>query len=1003
MTARAWWIVVSVFVAAGLSAGTAKAGVAAPPDPEKVVIADRTSGWSATVGKARKGASKEGEITWRHGARGAAEREWTTEITNTSNRLRCMAVEYHFVVPGQDLEPLFAGVHPEPEFPADGEIAYAYVRETNDWIRLSVPFAEVVSPADDRGVSFAPDLADMPILPFEVRMKKLPEGVRIVIRRPQIRLEPNGSAKVKLFAASHGGDKREGLGWMCDKWSDLFTARDGLEKYQYGIWTGGMISDEGIEKGVAEAHIRQGVWQIRPRSWFGMSCSDHEPWLTSMDQKWYHMKEMTDLPGHPGKDAKFDAIIEFLKNVDPEEASKRVRAKTPVSWAYTWQWFTHEDIRAYNKKVKELGFHMLYYWNPSETWSRWAEKFYPESLYVPFSTDFWTDSTVLDPFPGSARATDLVAEAKRIFDEYPDCAGLFMDQVYYDLENHKEGFDDGISISKDAKPFSRHQWNTYYVIKEIRKLADESGRVLQPNFIFNSLEIASLTDFGLVEGIGPMQSTSFFYDIGNRLHICQSHNERIDQEAALMGWQSGLWINPKLPTDDRTGRFWLSKLMRPIMMLFQGRTLVLEPYCLDLPDGFEGSVFRQPDGNTVVTVVSPGVSYLSPYSFSNVPLVVRVKDASKIKRVYQLSSDRLGPVLAPFRVRKGELDVILARHRSISALVLARTGKFLALKEEAVLDAAGSVELVRDNLDADSRETFTAQVKPGLEGFATFQIDQGGELSLPRADIEPDGKPVFEVRVVPEIEVTIAPPPLSVKRPHFKEARLTNEGAVTLPVGAKARFVATVRNHTDAARDVAVTVSGMGVSAAPAKEALRLEAGRVASVPINVTAQDVGPAALTVDAGGSATIHFEITGTTLAGVDLATTKSATLIVDSIATGGLSQKILLNGVEAGKLVQRIGTPVWDFGARHELSKDGVAALAADNVIEIETGDKKFAVKNLKLEVVLPGRRCVVAADPLPQSTPADWLQACGKRVPPGSKMRWTLTSAEAAGRARKPRS
>ena len=404
MTARAWWIAVSILVAAGLSVGTAKAG-AAPPDPEKVVIADRTSGWSVTVGEARQGASKEGEITWRHGVKGKAEREWTTEIANTSDRLRCLAVEYHFVVPGKDPAPLFAGVHPEPEFPADGEIAYAYVRETNDWIRLSVPFAEVVSLADDRGVSFAPDLADMPIPPFEVRMRKVAEGVRVVIRRPQIRLEANGSATVKLFAASHGGDKREGLGWMRDKWYQLFTARDGLEKYQYGIWTGGMISDEGIEKGVSEAYLRKGIWQIRPRPWFGMSCADHEPWLPSADQKWFYVKEMTDLPGHPGKDAKFDAIMKFFKEMkDPEEVSKRLRAKTPVSWAYTWQWLTHEDIRAYNKKVKDLGFHMLYYWNPSETWNKWAERLYPESLYMPLSQDFWKDSTVLDPFPGSRRA-----------------------------------------------------------------------------------------------------------------------------------------------------------------------------------------------------------------------------------------------------------------------------------------------------------------------------------------------------------------------------------------------------------------------------------------------------------------------------------------------------------------------------------------------------------------------------------------------------------------------
>ena len=52
-----------------------------------------------------------------------AEREWTTEITNTSDRLRCLAIEYRLVVQGKDCRALFAGINPEPDFPADGELA----------------------------------------------------------------------------------------------------------------------------------------------------------------------------------------------------------------------------------------------------------------------------------------------------------------------------------------------------------------------------------------------------------------------------------------------------------------------------------------------------------------------------------------------------------------------------------------------------------------------------------------------------------------------------------------------------------------------------------------------------------------------------------------------------------------------------------------------------------------------------------------------------------------
>ncbi|MFH0964638.1 MAG: hypothetical protein V2A58_11590 [Planctomycetota bacterium] len=973
------------------------------PAPEKIVLLDRASGWSQTLTGPGEGSSTEGELAWRNTLSSGPERELLTEITNSSDRLRCLAVEYRFDLAMRDPAPLLAGVNPTPAWPVEGELAYAYVRESTDWVRLSVPFAEVVSPADRLGVSFAPDLADMPILPFEVRLKRTEAGVRVVIRRPQIRLEPNGANAVKLFVARHGGDTREGLAWMRDKWSSLFTVRPGLEPFQYCTWTGGMVDDESFTKVAGENELPRGIWQTRPRPWFGLSCSDHEPWLISCDQKWFYLKDAGDLPGHPGKDAGFDAILKFLTDISGDPAATKIlRDATPVNWAFTWQWLTHADVRAYGERVKSAGFSFLYYWNPSETWNKWAEKFYPESLYVPLSQDFWKDSTVLDPFQGSARARDLVADAKRVFDEYPECDGLFMDQVYYDLDNPKH--DDGVSIDKDAKPFSRHIWNTYYVIKEIRKLADERHKVLQPNFIFNSIEIASLSDFGLVESVSPMENTGYFYDIGNRLHICQSHEENMDQQASLMGWQTNLWKNPNDSPDDRRSRFFLSKLARPIMMLFQGRAVVLEPDCLALPPGFKGALFKQPSGNYVVTVTTPGASYLSPYSFSDLPVVVRVSDVPSVKRVYQLSSDRLGPVSVPFELADGALCVTIPRHRAISALLLARAGRFVALKDAAALAGARSVDLLREDLDAGSSDTLAADLAPGHPGFAAFSIPADPALTLPRSDIEPDGRPRFEVLLVPEIEVTLAPPPSAVTPLTASKGRMTNDGSVVLSLEKPARFVAAVRNHSRESRNVPLHLSGEGVSVTPGSGsvppvagqvpdpllAVKLPPGACALVDLDVVPDAVGPAKLVVGPPPGAEIRFEIVGSSLADVDPSTAKSAALIVDSVATGGINQKIFLNGVEAGVLVQRIGTPVWDFSARHDLSKESLSALRSENVIEIETGDKKFAVANLKLEVVLAdGRRFLVPADPLARSAPPDWLQASGKKVPSGARMRWTL--------------
>lgn len=964
----------------------------------RIEIEDRVSGWREVLPDSDHGESAQGEIAWRRGGTGDSQKEYTTELDNQSDRLRCMAVSYAFPFTGSDLEAFFTGIDSDPAWPEEGKLAYAYVRETADWTRLSVPSACLVSRGTDTGVSFAPELSDMPILPFEVTMERRGDDVDVVIRRPLVRLEPRGKAVVKLFAATHAGDKRAGLAWMRDKWPGVFTVRGGLEKFQYGMFTGCHIKDEEtFQKALAESHLHRGILETRPRPWFGLTLMREEPDFFYLDQKWYFLKEMTDLPGHPGKEAGFDEIIAFFEALEGQpdvidEIKTRLagRSGPGIAGARAWWTLNRADVSATGKRIKEAGFKWLYYWNPSECWAPWATRSYPKSLYVPLSRDFLFDSTVLDPFAGSARARDLVAEVERLFDQHPECDGLFMDQVYYDLDNPEH--DDGISITSDGKPFSRHQWNTYFVIKEMRRLADERGKVLMPNFLFNSLEIASLSDFGLVENVDPTQGVGRFYDIGNRLHIVQVPEERASQYAALWGWQTNLFRMPGTTMDDRLGRFWLSRLMRPIMVAFQGRTCVLEPHCIAVPPGFEGSVFRQPNGNYVATIVAPGASHASGYAWGQVPVRITLREADRIKRVYLLSSDRLGPAALGFSRAGDDLSVTLPRHRAISALVLARTGRFVALEDTGIAKDAKTATLVRDDVDAGTRTAFTHAVTPGHAGLATFEIEGEEGLLLPRSDIEVDGKPTFEVYVEDDPGVTIAPPVESVVGVHFKGAPLLNPGNVVLNVGEEAVFTAAVHPHSSDARAFRAAVSGKGVTVTPPELSGELPQAGGLRFEITARGKDAGRASIAV---GDAHIDFEVIGSSLAGADVSQAKEAALIVDSIASlasCAVRQKILLNGVEAGILEQRHGAPGWDVGARHVLSEAALKALKERNVIEVEMGDDtKLTVKNVALEIVLDdGTRRMLRADPRAQST--DWLQAAGRRVEGGSKMRWDVPAA-----------
>ena len=975
--------------------------VSAPaPLPDQIVIRDRAADWQIQLGQPGAGESDEGRIAWQSTLRRGAAGDVAVVINlrNSGDARRCIVVEYQFRLDGTDFSPYLPGPYAMPAWPDRGELAYAYVREDMTWIRLSVPYAGLFDAARDRGCAFAPELNNQPIATFEVQMRRDGGATHVVIRRPAVRLEPGGRNRIVLHVANIGGDWREGLAWMRDKWSNLFMVPAGMDKYQQCTWTGTSYYEGAYERTISHNPLKRGVCQTRPRPWFGLNIADFEPWLISVDQKWHYLRQMKDLPGLPGDDATVAQIRKFVESLEPDEALvARLRAKSEAFQAWRWLRLTHDKVRKHWDRLIADGFTWHYYWNASETWRYWSSENYPDSLFVPLSQDFWKDSTVLDPYVGSKRAADLVGDARRIFDTYPKCSGLFLDQVYFDLDNTKDDVDDGVSVTPQGKPFSRMQWNTWRVLKEVRRIADARGKVLHANFIFNSLEIASLTDFGVVEGISPMENMSWFYDIGNRMHICLTHDERTNQQCVIRGWQNNLWVLPDGDRNDRGARWWMVRLMLPMMMMLQERSVVLEPHCLELPDGFEGNVFRRPDGNVLVPIITHSVSHRSPYEWTDLDVTVRISDAAEIKRVYQLSSDRLGPLALDFERRGNELHISVTRHRSISMLVLGAAGRFAALTDDVLPPGASTVTIVRDDLDKDTRTTEQIPVPgTGRDGeFVFVELPGDGRTLLPDPANDLKGQAGFELRVTPALEVTLAPAPAMVQRVHAPYGRVLLPGKLVWPAARPAVVRAAVHNHTDRARDVTLAVKADLLSATPASPQVTVPPGARAVIDLTVVGRAPGAGSLAVSAGetpeaATAAIAIEIVGTSLDGVDLTHVKSAALIVDSVADGNPGQAIYVNGVRAGTLTQRGGTPVWDFRARHDLSAESLTAFEAANTVEIDTGDKKFVVARPELEVVLDdGRRYILQSDGSTQSTPSNWRQAAGERIEANGRMSWTF--------------
>ena len=956
-------------------------------------VSDRVSGFTSDTGTGRSDA---GQLSWQQRVRGdGGDRVIEMTIVNESDEHRCIAVEHRFRFDGIGYRPFIPAVEPHPDWPENGQVAGAYARENLDWLHMALPFASLLAPGGGTGASFSADLENMPILPFEVRMwrDENENATFVSISRPQVRLDPHASNVVSLHVTSHGDDWREGLGWIRDRWPSLFIVPDGMGRFQWAFWGGTGFFEGAYDKTVEENSLKRGIFQTRPRPWFGLNIADWEPWLIGVDQKYYLLRRMEDIPGKPEGEPTVEQIRAFVEGMDPDEnLVARLWEQKKALHAWKWLFLTHEKVRNHTQRLIDDGFTWHYYWNASETWRYWSQENHAESLYIPFSTDFWTDSTLLDPFPGSTRAAQLVDDARRIFDEYPNCSGLFLDQVYYNLGNRKH--DDGISISAEGKPFSRHQWNVWRVLRDIRELADARGKTLHANFIVNSLEIASLTEFGIVEAMEGLQKNSVFYDIGNRMHICQSSTELGCQKAVLNGWQTNLFSVKGLDENDRRLRPWFNRLWFPIQMMLQERMQVLEPNCLALPTGFEGNVFRRPDGTVVVPIVTPGVSRMSPYEWSNLPVIVRVSDADSLRRVYQLSDDRLGPVALDFERRGRELHITLPRHRAVSMLVLAASGKFVALADQAIGLDGGNATLHYDDLDRGRRATRTLDVPAPSAGaaFALIQPAPVGDAVLPSPEWEIDRRPDFELRVAGPVEVTLGPDPAMVQKLHERQGGLVLSAGLSLTIDQEATIQAALHNHGAETVTLALTVEAEGLVVEPRSTQVTIGAGARGIVALRVQGQQVGKGTLTATAGAAGTqLEIEVIGDHLAVADLGQIRTARLVVDSISNGAIDEQMTLNGVPAGLLRQRVGNPVWDRLADHQLSKKSIAAFKAGaNVLEVATGNRKFTIAEPVLDIELTdGRRIRLTTGDPTQSTPPGWLQGQGTSVPHGEKMRWVF--------------
>jgi hypothetical protein len=991
-------------------------------------------------------------LSWRH--------EWqvsggTLTIKTTFKNLtpdrRCVGINWRFAFVGADYEPFFSASFLTAQWPASGVSWYSYLAGHEDAHRLNIPLWSIYSTGRDVGVTVAADLAT-PILPFAVRAERLSDEVDLTVDRPQIRLEPHGSNCVTLYVALHEGDWRGALSWLRDRWPEQFFVDPHFEKYQNQMYSGVSTTADwrfghssNLERLLAERLPRDsGTVDYRIFPWWGLHFPYEEPFLISVDTKWHYWKKHPDAPGHPGNDADYKQILSFLNSIKmTDELQAKIRQESggvaPDYWDY--ETFTQDKVRKKVKDRVERGIKSIQYLDVSEVWKPWAREHLRDSLFRP---DSYTvggaigqlESTTAIALPGSSWERALLDQARNVLEHYPQMTGVFCDQVYYDLSDFTH--DDGISIARDGKPFARQHWALARVMRKIKKLMAAQKKIVIINQAWNSIEIGSIGDLMLCEGGGRglirLLETLKFFGIGNRLSFDQVPFEIEAQDCLRYGWYMNLWTDPgDYQSDSRFTRLRFCRLYYPLFELLKGRTWVLEPHCLVLPEGMDGNLFRRPDGGIVAAVVTPNASSASPWTRTNVPLTVRVKDAASVKAAYVVTADLLGPRKIDFKRRGSEIVVHIPRHRSASAVLLATGGRLLSTPKFAVAPD-NEVELCLDNFSSEpwqwrgkitlgeSGVERSVTVAPGVskiiklsardmprkDGIATFAVRSDTRGAIPA--IDPDKAPTpsstFEMVVEPAVAPLLGVPPATVfcrDRDRPWEMNLFTKSRVDLMQGEQRDFQVAFKNHT--AREVTLaprfSVKGAVVMASPQKMIVPAGVTKTAAVTLRADAPGAGHLVISAQAPGGqveARLPFNVNASAPLAGAAAKVKNVRVAVDVFYTGSGNPDVTLNGVKVGGLFDAWAPHPFSWyaaGTRFPLGDAAASAVGSANEVRFAVpGSLLLKVRNLALVVNYEdGRTAVLRADPQVQSTPADSGAAEGRLIPRGQPMVWQCAAGD----------
>lgn len=450
-------------------------------------------------------------------------------------------------------------------------------------------------------------------------------GGGITVESGFLKLSEEKKAETSLMIHPHKGDWRPGLDWLVKKYPAYFKpgnpdTPDMIE----GGFMGGSPDSTPEQAKIAKAHGAKVVEIHHHYVYYGHYFPEKGEWFTTEHHK---------------------------KGDKPRSVEK---------------------IRSTLKMFKKHGIQPLVYIQlAGDGYKPYVEKEFPESIAL--NTDgqrmqqsyynVWmmnADSSL--PF-----GKFISSEIDRFFRLYPEAGGLFWDQPCYD--DYDIAHHDGITMI-DNKPAYRlvfcyddHRKKMLKNLKKHRMFVSANAPVY--------IELAEGIDQIMAEGSSWSADVVQYYCVARPMVFYSyfkttDQAEEMFQKCLLAGGSCYSSPGTEYPEDIE----YLYNLYRPLLKHLIGRTWLLEPHPLKLPEGFSGNIFKGRDGNYYVSIISQRQRVQDRDKLTRrLSFSVSIKDSPKLKRAdYWCPGTKKKQ--ASIEHKNGETEITIPGHHVASIIKL---------------------------------------------------------------------------------------------------------------------------------------------------------------------------------------------------------------------------------------------------------------------------------------------------------------------------------------------